>query len=93
MHLYRIYPDLCCGGLRPYGMLGVDGYDGRHLPGVPLHARMFLKVRFAQDSPLEEDRSELPVPPKTTDVRAVALSRSRRLSLAEKLLPDLLDLP
>src|SRR5271169_1122096 len=28
-------------------------------PGVPLHARMFLKVRFAQDSPLEESGFEL----------------------------------
>src|ERR1700750_1251121 len=35
-------------------------------------------------------RFELPVPPKTPGVRAVALSRSRRLSLAEKPLPDLL---
>jgi hypothetical protein len=41
-------------------------------------------TEFASDSPLEEDRFELPVPPKTPGVRAVALSRSRRLSLAEK---------
>jgi hypothetical protein len=45
---------------------------------------------FVVDSPLEEDRFELPVPPKTPGVLAVVLSRSRRLSLAEKPLPDLL---
>ena len=42
-----------------------------------------LLPRFAADSPLEEDRFELPVPPKTPGVLAVVLSRSRRLSLAE----------
>ena len=47
-------------------------------------------VRFAVDSPLEEAGFELLVPPKTSGVRAVSLSRSRRLSLAEKPLPDLL---
>src|SRR5271167_331079 len=40
------------------------------------------------DSPLEEDRFELPVPPKTPGILAVVLSRSRRLSLAEKPLPE-----
>src|ERR1700719_3064037 len=48
------------------------------------------EVGFAVDSPLEEDPFELPVPPKTPGVLAVVLSRSRRLSLAEKPLPDLL---
>jgi hypothetical protein len=47
--------------------------------------------RFARDSPLEQGGFELPVPPKTPGVLAVALSRARRLSLAEEPLPDLLD--
>src|SRR6202030_1780278 len=48
------------------------------------------EVGCAVDSPLEEAPFELPVPPKTLGVLAVVLSRSRRLSLAEKPLPDLL---
>ena len=51
---------------------------------------MIQEIEFAPDSPLEEDRFELQVPPKTPGVLAVVLSRSRRLSLAEKPLPDLL---
>ena len=47
-------------------------------------------TRFVADSALDKDRFELPVPPKTLGVLAVVLSRSRRLSLAEKPLPDLL---
>ena len=56
-------------------------------PQVPEWSQL---TEFVPDSPLEEDRFELLVPPKTPGVRAVALSRSRRLSLAEKPLPDLL---
>jgi hypothetical protein len=47
-------------------------------------ATRIQEIEFARDSPLEEDRFELPVPPKTPGVRAVALSRSRRLSFGRK---------
>jgi hypothetical protein len=58
--------------------------------GSSARTRIVSGTEFAEDSSLEEDRFELPVPPKTPGVRAVALSRSRRLSFAEKPLPDLL---
>jgi len=58
-------------------MVRVDGCDGRHLPGVPLHARMFLKVRFAQDSPVEESGFEPSVPLAKESAR-VAERKSRR---------------
>jgi hypothetical protein len=42
---------------------------------------MFLKVRFAQDSPLEEAGFEHLVPPKTPGVPAVILGSEERQSL------------